>query len=187
MRAHHEQKLKKKLVGIRKIARIGNCKMPIAVLPADLAELTGPIGKYAGKACVRQMGIGGVAAAIEAPAYGPAPVQTVFRRRVHSKGMLRLENIKRRQLVARAPEELRAEEEVFVDGASQGLPAKRRVRTIEVGEKGGRIWRGGQPCTVPSRVRDAEIEIGGFVEVPVAAQVAHHAQILTAIGVEQTV
>src|SRR4051812_26417637 len=79
VRAHHEKKLKQKFVSIREIARVSDCEMPVAVLPADLAKLAGPIGKYAGKAGVRQIGIGGVAAAVEASANSPAAVHPIFR------------------------------------------------------------------------------------------------------------
>src|ERR1700724_508875 len=184
MRAHHEQELKQKFVGVREVSGIGHRKVPEAVLPTDLAKFAGPISKYAGKAGVRQISIHRVAAAIEAAAYRPAAIKPIFRRGIHAEGMLRLEKVKRRQLVARTPEELRTEEEVFVNRAAQRLPAKRSVRTVEVGEKDGRIWRERKPCTVPARVRDSEIEIGGFAEVAVAAQVTHHTQVLTAIGGE---
>src|SRR5438270_8804595 len=104
--------------------------MAEAVLPADLAELTGPIGKYAGKTSVRQIGAGGVAAAIEAPAHGPASIDAIFGGSVHAEGMLGLKDIDGRQLVACAPKELGAEQEIFVNGAAKRLPTKGSVRAI---------------------------------------------------------
>ena len=74
MRAHHEQKLEQKFVGVREISGIGHRKVPEAVLPTDLAKFAGPISKYAGKARVRQVGIHGVATAIEAPTNGPTAI-----------------------------------------------------------------------------------------------------------------
>src|SRR4029077_14793276 len=94
VRTHHEQKLKQKLVGVGKVARIRHGQVAEAVLPTDLAEFTGPIGKYAGKAGVRQIGGGGVAAAIKASAYRSATIQTIFAGCIHAESMLGLEDVK---------------------------------------------------------------------------------------------
>src|SRR5258708_16746515 len=124
MRAHHEQKLEQELISVRKIARNAEGEMPKAVLPADLAELAGPVGKDTGKAGIGQIGIGGAAAAVKASADRPATIDSIFGGGVHAEGMLGLENANGRNLIPAAPEKLGAEEEVFIDGAAQGSPAE---------------------------------------------------------------
>src|SRR6266850_282400 len=91
VRTHHKEKLKQKFVGVRIIGgdRVG--EMPKAVLPADLAELAGPIGEDSGKAGVRQICVGGMAAAVKAAADGPAAIGAVFGIGIEAKGMLSLE------------------------------------------------------------------------------------------------
>src|ERR1700716_3798342 len=110
VRAHHKKKLEKNFIGIRKISGTGR-QMTEAVLSTDLAELAGPISQDTGKAGIRQTGIGGVAAAVEASADGPAAIDAVFRVGIHAKSMLRLEKIRDRgrELVARAPYQLGTE------------------------------------------------------------------------------
>src|SRR6266446_4503093 len=105
VRAHHKKKLEKNFIGIREIGRTGR-HMTEAVLPADLAKLARPISEDTGKAGIRQTGIGGVAAAVEASADGPAAIYTVFRGGVHAKSMFGLKKIRdrSRELVTRAPE-----------------------------------------------------------------------------------
>src|SRR5882762_2801849 len=107
--AHHKEKLKQEFVGVRIIGcdRIG--KMAEAVLAADLAELAGPVGEDSGKTGVRQICVGGMAAAVEAAADGPAAVGAVFGVGIEAEGMLGLEKGSGRKLVARAPEEFIAE------------------------------------------------------------------------------
>src|ERR1700694_4095110 len=116
VRAHHKKKLEKKFIGIREIGWSGR-QMTEAVLPADLAKLAGPISEDTGKAGIRQMGIGGVAAAVEASADGPAAIYAVFGVGVQTKSMLRLEKSwhGERKLVTRAPEQLGTEHEGIVD------------------------------------------------------------------------
>src|SRR5713226_6431315 len=105
--------------------------MSEAVLAADLAEFAGPIRKDTGKTRVGEVAIGGVAAAVKAPAHGPAAIDTIFSRRVHSEGVRSLENAECRQLVAGAPEEFRAEQEILVNGAPQRLPAQGRIGSVK--------------------------------------------------------
>src|SRR5882762_8179415 len=116
VRAHHKKKLEKNFIGIREIGWTGR-QMAEAVLPTDLAKLAGPISQDTGKAGVRQTGIGGVAAAVEASPDGPAAIDAVFRVGVHAKSMLRLKKSRDRssELVTRAPEQLGAEQEGIVD------------------------------------------------------------------------
>src|SRR2546422_9809035 len=77
--AHHEQELEQKFVGVGE-AIVGHVpQMAIAILATDLAELAGPIGENTGKTSVRQVGICGAAAAIEATAESPAAVAGGFR------------------------------------------------------------------------------------------------------------
>src|SRR5260370_21348549 len=136
VRAHHKEKLEKNFIGIREIGWTGR-QMTEAVLPPDLAKLAGPISEDTGKAGIRQTGIGGVAAAVEASADGPAAIYAVFRGGVHAKSMLRLKKIRDRsgELVTRAPEQLGAEQEGIVDSAAQRLPAECRVSAIQIGQE----------------------------------------------------
>src|SRR5262252_5556483 len=133
VRAHHEEKLKQKLVGVV-VARGGRIKqMSVAVLAANLAELAGPVGENTGKAGVGESGVIGAAAAVEAAADRPATVQSVFGMSVHAEGVLGLERVERGELVARAPEKFGAEKERIVNGAPQWLPAKCGIGGIEIG------------------------------------------------------
>src|SRR4029453_15907260 len=154
--------------------------MTVTILTADLAELAGPIREDTGKAGIRQGGVVGVTAAIEAATNGPAAVEAVFGVRVHAERLLRLERVGRGNLGGCAPEQFGAEEEGVVDGAAQWLPAERGVGSIEIGEKPGGIGSQLSRVVVAARVRDAEIEVGGFGEVAVGAEMADDAQILAA-------
>src|SRR5712691_8699032 len=116
--------------------------MAITVLPTDLAEFAGPIGENTGKAGVRQAGVGGAAAAIEAAAESPAAVDAVFGIGIEAESVLGLEDVKRRELVAGAPEQFCAEEERMVDGAAERLPTKSGIRAVEIREEKGRIGGG---------------------------------------------
>ncbi len=78
--------------------------MSVTILAPDLAELARPVGQNTGKPSIRQAGIGGAAAAVEASTDRPASVGAVFGIGIEAESMLSLENVKRRQLVARAPE-----------------------------------------------------------------------------------
>src|SRR6266436_330294 len=182
VRAHHKKELKKNFIGIGEISRTGG-QMTEAVLPTDLAELARPIRQNTGKAGIRQTGIGGVATAVEASADGPAAIHAVFRGGVHAKSMLRLEKIRDcgRELVTRAPEKLGTEQEGFVDSAAERLPAERRVSAIQIGEKSRRIeGRADASIVVTACVGDAEIEVGGFREVAIGAEVADVDDVLAA-------
>src|SRR5213075_1190056 len=108
--------------------------MPEAVLPADLAKLARPIREDTGNAGVRQAGIGGVAAAVEPTADGPAAIYAVFRRGVHAKGVFCLKKTRERsrKLVARAPDQLGTEQKGIVDCAAQRFPAERRVTAVQI-------------------------------------------------------
>src|SRR5258708_11691273 len=159
--------------------------MTVAILATDLAELAGPVSQDTGKTSVRQAGVGGAAAAIEAAAHGPAAIDAVFAGGIQAEGVLGLENVERRKLIARAPEELRAEEEGMVDGAAERLPAEGRICAVQVGHETGRIERCADARTVvaPS-VRSTEIEVGGFAEVAVNAEMPDNADILAPVGGE---
>src|SRR5467141_509088 len=179
VRPHHKKKLEKNFIGIREIGWTGR-QMTEAVLPTDLTKCALPIRQDTGKAGIRQTGIGGVAAAVEASADGPAAIHAVFRIGVHAKSMLRLKKSRdrKRELVTRAPEELGAEQEGIVDSAAQRLPAECRVSAIQISQKVRAV------VVVAARVGHAEIEVGGFGQVAIGAQVADDADILAAAGLE---
>src|SRR5260370_39684696 len=94
--------------------------------------------------------------------------------------MLGLENADGRKLIAGAPEKLGAEEDIFIDGGGQGFPAECGVRAVEIGEEIRAEIRA--EIAMAARIGDAEIEVGGFAEIAVSAQVTDDAEILTAIG-----
>src|SRR5216684_3508420 len=186
VRAHHKKKLKKNFIGIRKISGTGR-QMSEAVLTTDLAELARPIRQDTGKAGIRQTGVGGVAAAVEASADGPAAIDAVFRGGIHAKSVLRLETGWHggSELVARAPEQLGTEQEGFVDSAAERLPAERRVSAIQIGEKSRRIeGRADASIVVTAGIGDAEIEVGGFGQIAIGAEVADDADVFAAAGLE---
>src|SRR6266403_170446 len=188
VRAHHEEKLKQEFVGVRIIGcdRIG--EMPEAVLAADLAELAGPVGEDSGKAGIRQICIRCVTAAVKAAADSPAAIGAVFTIGIEAKGMLGLEKVGGRNLVAGAPEKFIAEEEGVIDGAAQGFPTESSVGAIEIGEETGRIEsRADAGIVVAASVRNPEIEIGGFAEIAVSAEVADNTEVLAARSLEQIV
>src|SRR6266850_2368851 len=188
VRTHHEEKLKQEFVGVRIIGcdRVG--ETPEAVLTADLAELAGPVGEDSGKAGIRQICIRCVTAAVKAAADGPAAVGAVFGVGIETEGMLGLEKGGGRNLVARAPEKFIAEQEGVINGATQGFPTKCGVDAIEIGEKSRRIESGADAGIVmAASVGNAEVEIGGFAEVAVSAEVANNAEVLAARSLEQIV
>src|SRR6266404_2509268 len=74
--------------------------MAITILATDLAELARPIGENTGKTSVRQAGVGGAAAAIEAAAESPPAVDAVLSIGIEAEGVLGLEDVKRRELAA---------------------------------------------------------------------------------------
>src|SRR2546427_610055 len=92
--------------------------MAIAILATDLAELAGPIGENTGKTSVRQVGICGAAAAIEATAESPAAVYAGFGIGIEAESVLGLEGVGQGKLIAGAPKEVGAGEERIVDGGA---------------------------------------------------------------------
>src|SRR5947208_1496464 len=160
-------------------------QMAITILATDLAELAGPIGENTGKTSVRQAGVGGATAAIEAAADSPAAIDAVFGIGIETESVLGLKDVKRRKLVAGAPEQFCAEKERMVDGAAEGLPAERGIGGIKVGQEiCGIKGRGDTGVVVAAGVRGAEIEVGRFAKVAVQAEMADHAGVLAAVGGE---
>src|SRR5690349_9893432 len=116
--------------------------MAITILATDLAKLAGPIGENTGKTSVRQAGVGGPTAAIEAATDGPAAIDAVFGIGIEPESVLGLKGVKRRKLVAGAPEEFVAKEEGVVDGAAERLPTESGVSGIKVGQEISRVKNG---------------------------------------------
>src|SRR5690242_19239537 len=160
--------------------------MAVTILPTDLTKLAGPIGENTGKTSVRQASVGGAAAAIEAATDGPAAVDAILGIGVEAESVLGLENVKRRKLVAGAPEEFCAEKERMVDGTAEGFPTKSGIGGIEVGQKiRGVKNRAADPgSVVAAGVGTAEIDVGRFAEVAVEAKMADNAGVLAAVGGE---
>src|SRR5882762_4821997 len=161
VRAHHEKKLEQQFVrvGIALIRVIP--EVPITVLRTDLTELAWPVGENTGKAGVRQVSVGGVAGAVIASADGPAAVHAIIGRGIQAEGVLRLEGVEERELIAVAPEKFGTEEQRIVNGTAERLPAKRRVHTVKIGDEVGRIERRTNTgAVVSSGVGDAQIDVG---------------------------
>src|SRR5205823_1398187 len=185
VRAHHEYKLEKELIGIG-VASIGSVpQMSVAILATDLAELARPVGQDTGKTTIRQARVRGAAAAIEASADRPAAVRAVLRRRVHAESVLRLENVHRGKLVPGAPEKFGTEQERMIDSAAKRLPAKRCVRAIEIGNEVVRIERCSDAgIVVATGIRTAKINVGRFAKVTVKTKMPDGAHVLPLIGGE---
>src|SRR5437870_302761 len=166
--AQHEQELEAQLVGV---LLLGIARE--AILSAHLAELGGPIGQQSGEPAVSQVGLARAVGAIVPRADGPAPVEAILTGSIEAEGPLRLGQQQRRgELIAMAPDQFGAREEVMVDGAAQRLPAQGGVEAVELGVKGG------ADVVMPESVGEAEIHVGGLAQVAVAAQVSDIADVL---------
>src|SRR2546425_13263096 len=102
--------------------------MAITILATDLAELAGPIGENTGKTSVRQVGICGAAAAIEAAAESPAAGDAGLRLGEKGESGLGLEGGWQGKLIACAPKKVWAGEERMGDGAAERLATEKRQR-----------------------------------------------------------
>src|SRR5438093_8516704 len=130
----------------------------VAVLPADLAELAGPVREEGRDALVLERGVVGPVRAVQPHAREPALGELVLPRDVGAEGLGRA----RLQLLP-APHRLRAEAQARVDAPAQRPPAEGEIRSPQPClERGPRV-------VVALRERSAEIEVGGLGEVAVAA------------------
>src|ERR1700736_1868795 len=82
------------------------------------------------------------------------------------------------KLIAAAPEKLVTPQQRIVDGAPKRLPPQRRIRSVQVRQKGG------ARIVVTTGVGKADINIGGFAQVLVTAEVSYHTHIFAVIGLE---
>src|SRR5260370_41643376 len=80
--------------------------MAVTILATDLAELAGPICENTGKTSVRQAGVGGAAAAIEAAAQCPAAVGALLGGGIEAESGAGVGKIKRGKPAAGASEKL---------------------------------------------------------------------------------
>src|SRR5260370_30621492 len=104
---------------------------------------------------------------------------------IEAGSVLGLENIKRRKVVAGAPEEFVAEEEGMVDGAAERFPTEGGIGGINVGQKiFGIRGSADSGSIVAAGVGTAEIDIGRFAKVAVKTKMADDADILSAVGRE---
>src|SRR5262252_9510218 len=103
VRAENENELEKEFVGVGAFG-----KARVAILAADLAEFTGPVGEDCGEAGVREIGVGGTVAAVESAAEGPAAVHAIVHGRVEAEGALDLNQVGGGELVALAKEKFGA-------------------------------------------------------------------------------
>src|SRR5260370_41755183 len=102
--------------------------MAITILAADLAKFTGPIGENTGKTGVRQAGICGAAAAIEASADSPAAGAAVVGERIKAASIAGVGNGLRGELVAGAAGEIVSGKKGIGKGAGQGVPTEHGLR-----------------------------------------------------------
>src|SRR4029079_6835556 len=80
-----------------------------------------------------------------------------------------------RKLLTLAPDELASSYEGMVDSAAQRLPANGCVDAVELSDEIARL--GGGAIIVASRVGKTEIQVGGFGQIAVCAQVLNRAHI----------
>src|SRR5262249_18369953 len=183
--AHHEKELKEYFVRVSELPLPVVPKMSVTILRTDLAELTRPIGENTGKTGVRQIGVSGVAGAVEAAAERPAAIHAVLGGGIQPERMLGLKDIQRRKLVAIAPEQFCAEKEGVVNRAAERLPAKCCVSAVNIGGEVFRIKCGANSgIVVTAGVRNAEIDVGLFGQVAIGAQMADDANVLPAVRTE---
>ena len=79
---------------------------------------------------------------------------------------------RKRQLVAQAIKQFRAEDKGFVNRAAQRLPAQRGVGSIQAGDESR------AHIIVASRVRNAQIQVSRFRDVLVPPKMSHNARVL---------
>src|ERR1700674_180705 len=73
----------------------------------------------------------------------------------------------------------------MVDGTAKRFPAKSGICAVKIGEEIGRNkGRAYARTVVTASVRNTEVEVGGFAQVAVGANVADNADVLAAAGVE---
>jgi hypothetical protein len=130
MRTQYEQELEEQFIRIAALAVTAE-----AILAANLAELARPVGQDRRKAVIGQPCISGVITAVKAATHGPTAVYTIINGGIQTKSVLCLKAIAGGELIAHAPNQLIPEENGIVDGAAQGFPAERGVRTVETGQK----------------------------------------------------
>src|ERR1019366_5446340 len=206
--AHGELELEENFVGGQSFAIFGAPE-----LGADQAELAGHVGQLKTATRVLKEGdgarIGGqrivagcrgcrgggqaIAAlgAVEAAAEDPAPVDLIVAGNVETEGLgeaagragerrsRRPGEIGRRDAGAR-PDQLAARHEGVINGAPQGFPAQRDITAEEL------ILAVGEG-TVAARIRCPEIDVGGFGEIAVGAQMAHGGHVAAPHGGEHVV
>src|ERR1700693_2019755 len=136
------------------------------ILSSNLAELARPVCQDRRTAFICEVGLARPIRPIIASAQEPPAVKLVLSRGVHTEGTL----LKRR-LLALAPYEFAASDERVVNSAPQRLPPPRGIHTVQARD---------EVCpqfVVASRIGEPEVEVGGFIKVPVAAQMCHRADI----------
>src|SRR5512136_2912173 len=82
------------------------------VLPANLAELAGPVGNHRRKAAVRQQSVLRPVGPVVSPPNGPASRKPVVGRRIESKRWLN-----RKLRLTPAPDQLGPGKEIVIDGS----------------------------------------------------------------------
>src|ERR1700687_1566655 len=136
------------------------------ILSPNLTEFARPVSQDSRAAFICKVGLARAIRPVVASAHEPSTVKLVLSRRVHTEGTL----LKWR-LLALAPDELAAPDERVVDSSPQRLPAHRGIHTVQACDEVRPQF------VVASRIGEPEIDVGGFVKVPVAAEMCHHADI----------
>src|ERR1700716_56772 len=143
------------------------------ILSPNLTEFARPVSQDRRAAFICEVSLARPIGPVIASAHEPSTVKLVLSRRVHTEGTL----VKWR-LLALAPDEFAASDERVVDSAPQRFPAHRGIHTVQAGDEV-------RPQFVVSpRIGEPKVDVGGFVKVPIAAQMCHHADIASPMRLE---
>src|ERR1700694_3872545 len=143
------------------------------ILSPNLTEFARPVSQDRRAAFICEVSLARAIRPVIASAHEPSPVKLVLSRRVHTEGALL-----KWSLLTLSPDEFAASDERVVDSAPQRLPAHRGIHTVQACD----VVR--PQFVVASRIGEPEIDVGGFVKVPVAAEMCHHADIASPMRLE---
>src|SRR6266704_2863901 len=156
------------------------------VLCADLGKLAWPIRQDQRATFVIQPGIKRAVRVVHARAHKPPPGKLVISRGVEAEGTLEPRKCidwarnrrtsSERRLVLLSPDEFTTQIKRLVNGTPHRLPAVYGVDAVKMRHE---ITA---EQIVPARVRDTEIKIGIFRQVPIAAQMSHNTHVVLVGG-----
>src|SRR5258705_4517985 len=129
MGADGKLELEQQLVRVRSIRVLG-----VPILPADLAEFTGPVRQHRGSASIEERRVVRTLRIVVTPGQPPPSRELVFARQVIAHAPLPPV-----ELLAIAPDDFAAPDELVVNRARQRTPSKRRIDAKEVGRETAEI------------------------------------------------